>query len=218
MLAVVYGTSSWTGSFSRDEVSQKYEGIPSKFVISKISLFGDRHFTRSPEAMANQPNRREHRVQHRPASSKTAGLLSRRFFHFIEIPHGISALFVFSQDLRHELTFGEICARRLKILARQPRPRTAEFRPFAISRWSPSAGGCAETAPARSMKIRIIGKVESEENGLRNAPERLRQRWFSRAHNDDHPPDNRRHELELHRPKRQNNACFGDFQARNAEL
>ena len=41
MLAVVYGTSSWTGSFSRDEASQKYEGIPSRFVIVEISVFVD---------------------------------------------------------------------------------------------------------------------------------------------------------------------------------
>ena len=75
--------------------------------FARFSCFRPK-FHRSPEAMANQPNRREHRAQHRPASSKTAGLPSRRFSIPIEIPHGISASFVLLQDLSNELTFGEI--------------------------------------------------------------------------------------------------------------
>ena len=35
--SVVYETSSPTGGFSRDEVSQKYEGNPSRFVIRRGS-------------------------------------------------------------------------------------------------------------------------------------------------------------------------------------
>ena len=35
---------------------------------------------------------------------------------FIEIPHGISTTFVFSQDLGHELTFGEVGMIRFYVL------------------------------------------------------------------------------------------------------
>src|ERR1700730_13480483 len=46
---------------------------------------------------------------------------------------------------------------------------------ICISRWSPSAGRCAETAPARSMKIRIIGKVEKARKWAPKRSRRLRQ-------------------------------------------
>src|SRR5713226_2013676 len=47
---VVYGTSSWTGCFSRPEVSQKYECIPAKFVIVQNQSDWGGISIRSPEA------------------------------------------------------------------------------------------------------------------------------------------------------------------------
>ena len=82
---------------------------------------------------------------------------------------------------------------KIEYSCRQPRPRTAELCPFAMSRWSPSAGECAETAPARSMrKLEFLVSSKGKKVGSETL-RRLRQRWFSRAHNDDPSADNRRH-------------------------
>src|SRR5437870_3600629 len=71
------------GSFSREDVSQKYEGIPAMmFVISSKSEVIGRNF--KPVARATReslPAHLEHRARRRTASSKIADSLSNRFCH-----------------------------------------------------------------------------------------------------------------------------------------
>src|SRR5205809_292023 len=71
------------GSFSREDVSQKYEGIPSiMFAISSTSEAIGRNFNPVARATTESlPTHPEPHAQHRPASSKIADSLSNRFCH-----------------------------------------------------------------------------------------------------------------------------------------
>jgi hypothetical protein len=95
------------GSFSREDVNQKYECIPSRSVIVQTRVIGW-NFSWSPE-----PLRKVFQLilsiafgvgQHRQKSrTRFPGDFAIR----IEVPHGVAASFVLPQDLRYELTFGE---------------------------------------------------------------------------------------------------------------